>query len=161
MAKDAKQDLDRKNREYLAKKHAKREVVAATKAGKKAKRSAQSKTPPSSDPVDDTVQEPATPRHAEPDLATSSEQPAGSPVSKDKPPSLVELKRQVKARWPKVRGLADAKRTELVALLAEGDQEVFAHYLQEWAKRAKGRRERWLQGDSKSAQAIREQASKS
>ena len=70
-------------------------------------------------------------------------------------PTLQELKRQVKETWPEVKNLADAKRGELAALIERGDAELFKEYQEVWSKRSKDRREAWLRGDSKSAQAAR------
>ncbi len=70
-------------------------------------------------------------------------------------PALQELKRQIKETWPAAKNLADAKREELVTLVERGDAELFKDYHATWAKRAKWRRDAWLKGDSKSAEAAR------
>ena len=69
--------------------------------------------------------------------------------------TLQELKRQVKETWPEAKNLADAKREELAALIERGDAELFKEYQETWSKRSEERREAWLRGDSKSAQAAR------
>lgn len=69
--------------------------------------------------------------------------------------TLQELKRQVKETWPEAKNLADAKREELAALIDRGDAELFKEYQKVWSKRSEERREAWLRGDSKSAQAAR------
>ena len=69
--------------------------------------------------------------------------------------TLQELKRQVKETWPEVKNLADAKQEELAALIEHGDADLFKEYQTTWSKRSEERREAWLRGDSKSAQAAR------
>ncbi len=69
--------------------------------------------------------------------------------------TLQELKRQVKETWPEAKNLADAKREELTALVERGDAELFKEYREVWATRSKARRDAWLKGDSKSAEAFR------
>lgn len=69
--------------------------------------------------------------------------------------TMAALRQEVRATWPEVKHLSDAKRKELVELVARGDKELFEQYQQEWRARAAARRKAWLEGASESAQAAR------
>jgi len=141
MSPEQKKDLHQKNREYLAKKQAKREAVVAAK--KSRKQPAKITTPAETAP------------------APAPEVPAktsGSPKARERV-SLGSLKARVKETWPEAKHLADAKRDELAALLERGDAALFKQYQETWAKRSKARYEAWLKGDSKSAKAARAKSS--
>ena len=71
----------------------------------------------------------------------------------EKKATIAQLKGQVLQRHPKTKGLADATREELEAVLS--GEANFDELLGIWAKRAKARRDAWLKGDSESAKAAR------
>ena len=137
MSPEQKKDLHQKNREYLAKKQAKREAVVAAKKSRK-------------QPAKITAPAETAPAHA----PEASAKTSGSTKARERV-SLESLKARVKETWPEAKHLADAKRDELVALLEQGDAGLFKQHQGTWAKRSKVRYETWLKGDSKSAQAAR------
>jgi len=83
-------------------------------------------------------------------------EPAGGKKEKALRPTLRDLKRQVRETWPEVKNLADARRSDLVALIERGDAELFQECQNKWKGQAMARHNAWLKGGSKSAQALRE-----
>ncbi len=157
MTAEAKKALDRKNREYLAKKKAKREAQAAARAGKKktAQSGMKDKTagPQQRKTENAKPADQAKPLHQ---TVTQADRVARSANATGRV-TLCELKERIKERWPKIHGLADATKAELMDVLDKGASEpLFLDQMQTlWESRAKERRECWLRGDSKSAQAVR------
>ena len=156
MTAEAKKALDRKNREYLAKKKAKREAWAAARAGKR-------KMATQSSVKDETAGSPQRKTgKIQPDAGAKPSRETVAEVGQTAPAAnaaghvtLRELKGQIKERWPMIRGLADATKAELMDVRDRGTSEpLLLETMQAlWERRAKERRERWLSGDSKSALA--------
>ena len=142
----AKKELTEKNKAAIARIKAKREARTAVKAGKKNERSKGFVQPKPADVKAAVAQHVQEVKQA----AAKQKKPVGAIARK-------ELKDSVKQKWPKIRGLADATTVELARALEHGEQEpkILVELQETWAKRAKARREAWLKGDSKSAQAAR------
>jgi len=135
---EAKQDLESKNREWLAKKRARREALIASRKDPQA-------------PVPTVEAEGGMERRLESDAKGSHTTPVTRCTT------LKKRKQAVKEKWPQLRGLADATTEELVRALEHSEQEpqILVELQETWARRARARREAWLKGDSKSAQVVR------
>lgn len=132
-----------KNKAWFEQRKAQREARAAAKAGKKPKKFLQPK-------LEDVKA--AVAQHVEDvkPAAVKQEKTSGAIT-------LRELKESAKQKWPRIRGLADATAEELARVLEDGEQDpkILVELQEAWAQRARTRREAWLKGDSKSAQAVR------
>lgn len=129
------------NARWFTKKKATREARATEKAGKKIKKFVQ--------PKPEAVKA-AVAKHVQDIKREAAKQKVTGPVT------LKELKCSVKAKWPQIKGLADATYEELTRLLQanEGDS-ILAELHETWAKRARARHDAWLNGDSASAKVAR------
>lgn len=136
-------EVAKKNAEWFARKKTKREARAVVKAGKKAKKFVQPK------PEDMKV---AVKEH----IKQVQREAKRDPVAH----TLHSLKQEIKQRWPKVKGLADAKREEMERMLNahEGDS-IVAELQETWAQRSRARHEAWIKGESESAKSAREKMS--
>ncbi len=134
-------EITKENAEWLAKKKAQREARAAVKAGKKSKGFVQ--------PKPEAVKA-AVKAH----VKTLQKQAAAKKTAVAT--TLRQLKDESKAKFPSIKGLADATRDELLRILqaAQGDSAV-AELQEMWKQRARARHEKWLKGDSKSAKIAR------
>ena len=142
----AKKELVEKNKVAIARIKAKREARAALKGGKKKEKPQGFVQPKPADVKAAVAQHVEEIKQAE---ARQKKTLGGI--------ALRELKGSVKQKWPQVKGLADAVADELARVLEHGEQEpqILVELQETWAKRARARREAWLKGDSKSAQAAR------